>query len=385
MERLHVFVDEYGDSHLDVSKPGVSSTYIVVALCVRDRALKHVMVQAEEIRKTFFQSGEMKSSSIGAKQGRRLHVMRALSKLDVFIIAYCARKTELDSCSGLSFKKSFVKFFASALYERVTRCGDDIHIVHDEHGSEQFQEELKAYLERKYARDLFSSTKFISKKSEENVLIQAADLFAGSLARIYDPIKSVQDNGELRAALGNSVSVTLWPSGKEVTSLPIGEHAREDDEVIRRYCVKRAQSYLEAYGQKDSDRDEMSRVIFLDALLAHHTLGEPGSFLSTRTLKREISSHLGEPVSDHRFRSVIVAKLRDADVIISSCAKGYRIPSSSEDLREFSAFSNSIIPPMVARLARARKGIREATLGRIDILADAELIELQKIADAVVY
>ena len=39
MQRLHVFVDEYGDAHLDVSKPGVSSTYIVAALCVRESAL----------------------------------------------------------------------------------------------------------------------------------------------------------------------------------------------------------------------------------------------------------------------------------------------------------------------------------------------------------
>lgn len=386
MERLHVFVDEYGDPHLDIGKPGVSSTYIVAALCVRERELERTTAQAEEIRKKFFQSGEMKSSSIGAKQGRRLHVVRALSKLDAFVIAYCARKTELSASSGLAFKKSFIKYFASALYERVTRCGDDIHVIYDQHGGEQFQTELKAYLDKRYTqpRDLFSLTKFVPKKSEESVLIQAADIFAGSLARIYDAQKSVQDDGEMKAALGNSVSITLWPSGEEVTSLPISEYTSEDDEVIRRYCVNRAQGYVDAVGQ-DTDRDEISRVVFLDALLAHHTIGEPGSFLSTTVLKREISSRMGEPVGDHRFRSVIVAKLRDADVIISSCAKGYRIPSSSKDLREFADFSNSIIPPMVSRLARARKGIKEATLGRVDILADAELSELRRIADVSEY
>lgn len=382
MERLHVFVDEFGDPHLDISKPGVSATYIVAALCVRDRALQKVQADAESIRKRLFQSGEMKSSLIGDRDGRRLHVLRELGKLDTFVVAFCARKSEIDTDTGLAFKKSFIKFFASSLYDRITRCGDDLQIIMDEHGNEHFQAELKSYLEKKHGHDLFSSARFQFDDSRRSVLLQMADVYAGSLARIHDEKKVSDRVNELSSELRNKVSITLWPQGREESVLPVEECCDEDDERIRRYCVKRAEAYLERAGRTQDDRDEMARVIFLDALLAHHTIGSEGDFLSTSLLKREISARIGEPISDHKFRSAVVAKLRDADVVISSCSKGYRLPSTAKDVRDFAAFSNSLVPPMVQRLDRARKGIREATLGRVDILGSAELNQLRDIVES---
>lgn len=381
MERLHVFVDEFGDPHLDVGKPGVSATYIVTALCVRDRSLATVVEQVERIRRKNFQTGEMKSSSVAANDGRRLQIIRDLAKVDAFVIAFCARKRQVRRDTGLEFKKSFIKFFAGALYERVTRCADDVHVTMDAHGSLQFREELKAYLDRRFRYDLFSNPKFQPDDSMRNVLLQAADFFAGTLARVYDETKVSERSEEFRSLLRDRVSVTLWPKGSEEGHLPVTEHASEDDESIRRYCVRRAEEYLSTAARQREDRDELARAIFLDALLANHSLGEAGAYLSTQSLKREISLQLGEQVSDHRFRSVVVAKLRDAGVIISSCSKGYRIPSSVADMREFASFSNSIIPPMVARLGRARSGIREATLGRVDILDGGALGQLKGIVE----
>lgn len=124
-------------------------------------------------------------------------------------------------------------------------------------------------------------------------------------------------------------------------------------------------------------------MIFLDALVAHHTLDASGEYLSTKALKREISSQLGESITDHRFRSAVVAKLRDADVIISSCNRGYRLPTCVDDVVEFASFANSLIPPMVVRIGRARRGIREATFGRVDMLADPKLIQLKTIAESI--
>lgn len=382
MERLHVFVDEFGDPHLDASKPGVSATYIVAALCVRDRALSTVVDQVEKIRRKHFQTGEMKSSAVAMNDGRRIQILRELTKLDAFVIAFCARKRQLRRDTGLEFKKSFIKFYAGVLLDRVTRCAGDVHVTMDAHGSIQFRGELKSYLDRRFRYDLFSSPEFQTADSKENLLLQTADFFAGTLARVYDEEKVSPRSEEFKEALRDRVSVTVWPKGGEEGHVPVAEYASEDDEGIRRYCVQRATEYLEAAERQNEDRDELARAVFLDALLANHSLGESGAFLSTQSLKREISIKLGEQVSDHRFRSVVVAKLRDAGVIISSCSKGYRIPSSVSDMREFASFSNSIIPPMVARLGRARTGIREATLGRVDILEGGALGQLKSIVES---
>lgn len=385
MERLHVFVDEYGDPSLDVSKDGVSSTYIVAAFCVRSGVFEQVLSEAEVIREKYFQTGEMKSSLIGSNDPRRLKVVRALSKLDGFVIAFCARKARVDKDTGLSFKKSFIKFFANALYKRVTRCSDNVTVLADAHGGQDFHAEMLRYLDRKYLKsDLFSTPPtFGFEDSKLNVLLQVADVFAGSLARLYDDKKASDHDGELREVLGSCTSITFWPDGREQGSVPATEHISEDDERVRSYCLRRAEDYLDRSERLQDDRDEVARDIFLDALVAHHTLDVSGEYLSTKVLKREISSRLRESISDHRFRSGVVAKLRDADVIISSCIKGYRLPTCVDDVVEFASFANSLIPPMVARIGKARRGIRDATLGRVDMLGDPRLAELRTIAESV--
>jgi len=381
MERLHVFVDEFGDPHLDTSKDGVSSTYIVAAVCVRDRALTNTTAAAEAIRSKHFQQGEMKSSGVGPNDGRRLQIIRDLAKVDCFVIAFCAQKKNLNRNTGLEFKKSFIKFFASSLYKRISRCADSLQVLIDEHGSEVFQDELRKYLLTKLSGDMFSDPTFEFSNSKDHPLLQAADFFAGSLARVYDDKKQSDRYAEIKSALASKVSVALWPSGREEGCIPSSEFFNEDDENVRRYCIRRAEEYLDGARNDTDDRDEIARVVFLDSLIAHHTTSEPGEFLSTVQLKKEISSRLGEPISDHRFRSAVVAKLRDADVVISSCSRGYRLPSSIGDILEFATFASSIASPIVLRVSRARRGIREATLGRVDMLEGPQLASLRSMAE----
>lgn len=382
MDRLHVFVDEYGDTHLDVAKEGVSSVYIVAAVCVRAIDLANARSVAESIRKRHFQTGEMKSSSIADNDGRRLHLLRDLSKLPAFVVAYCARKAEIDSQTGLAYKKSFIKFFAKRLYDRVLLCADEFDIVIDEHGTPEFQVELKTHFASRYRTDLFARTDFSFSDSKHETLLQVADVYAGSLARIYDAKKLSERAEELRTVLRDSVAITAWPRSREETFPPLSEHINGSDERIRRYCLKRAEAQLQTIGISTDDPEDRARATFLDTLITHHTWGDPGTFLSTHMLKREIAATLGEPISDHRFRSGIVAKLRDAGVIISSCSKGYRLPSTASDMREFASFANSLIPPMVARIEKARKGIREATQGDVDILDSPNLGQLKSIVES---
>jgi len=382
MDRLHVFVDEYGDTHLDVAKEGVSSVYIVAAVCIRAIDLANARSAAESIRKRHFQTGEMKSSSIADNDGRRLRLLRDLSKLPGFVVAYCARKREISPQTGLAYKKSFIKFFAKRLYDRVILCADEFNIVIDEHGTPDFQTELKTHFDNSYRSDLFAKTDFSFCDSEHDSLLQVADVFAGSLARIYDAKKLSTRAEEIKMVLRENVATTAWPRSREETFLPLSEHTSESDERIRRYCLKRAEVQLQAMDRSTDDPDGRARATFLDTLITHHTWGDPGTFLSTHMLKREIAATLGEPISDHRFRSGIVAKLRDAGVIISSCSKGYRLPSTASDVREFANFANSLIPPMVARIEKARKGIREATQGDVDILDNPNLGQLKAIVES---
>jgi hypothetical protein len=60
-------------------------------------------------------------------------------------------------------------------------------IFADEQGSEEFQRSFVNYIRERHMTDLFWASDFTTCKSSENVLVQIADVIAGSLARKIDP------------------------------------------------------------------------------------------------------------------------------------------------------------------------------------------------------
>ena len=74
--------------------------------------------------------------------------------------------------------------------------------------------------------------------------------------------------------------------------------------------------------------------------------------------------------SNEGFWHQVIQPLRDAGVLIVSKRTGYKLPISSDDLREFVIEVDHRVTPQVKRLQIMRDKVRTATLGRIDILSD---------------
>ncbi|QQP94444.1 DUF3800 domain-containing protein [Lysobacter enzymogenes] len=381
MNSLNIFVDEYGDPSLEVNKDGVSGVYIICAVCLLSEQLDAAKDLAEKCRLDFFQAGEMKSSSIGPNDGRRLALLNRLSKMEFFVIAFCANKAQASKASGLKFKKTFLKFFARKMYERIFRYTSNLNVVLDKHGGAGFQREFGAYLEKRFPVDLFGRADFSFSDSKGDVLLQVADIYAGSLARIYDVKKVSPRCDELRSSLKERVSLTMWPEGTEPLIANVYDNGGSD-ELIRRFCVSAVESYIAMNSQQPYDVDNEARLVFLQTLLSAHAWGGESEYISTGALRREISRCLGSPISEHKFRSSVVAKLRDSDVVIASCSKGYKIPSCYEDIRDYAQFANTILPPMVSRVERASRNVREATMGKVNVLEEPGLSALKKLVEA---
>ncbi|WP_082607305.1 DUF3800 domain-containing protein [Lysobacter sp. Root983] len=382
MRSLNVFVDEYGDPSLDVDKEGVSGVYILCAVCISAENLDAARQLAEKARQNFFQSGEMKSSSLGTNDSRRISLLNKLSKLDAFVIGYCAQKGRAKKESGLQFKKTFIKFFARKMYERLHRYSSDLIILADKHGSPDFQNEFRSYLSERFPTDLFGRASFDFLDSRDEVLLQVADVFAGSLARVYDEKKISDRADEIRTSMQTRVSLTVWPEGQELLQGEQLDSDDDSDQIIRRFCVAAVERYLVKQSLHDSDLEHLARQVFLETLLSNHAWGADGGYVPTKVLRREIGRCLGVTMSEHKFRSSVVAKLRDADVVIASCSRGYKIPSCYADIRDYALFANTILPPMISRVERAARSVREATMGRIDVLEEPGLAELKNLVRA---
>lgn len=100
----------------------------------------------------------------------------------------------------------------------------------------------------------------------------------------------------------------------------------------------------------------------------------------------DIASHLTNRgflgLSDQKIRSSGIAKLRDADVIIASAPKGYKIPRSRADINDFLELASSQILPLLDRIKKARDVFRLSSVGDYDILESDEFSEIRKLLAA---
>lgn len=80
------FIDECGNFGFDFEKEGVSPHYIVCAVITDNRNIPELEQKISAIREIYFESKEMKSSSIGSNHQRRAKVIAELLLLDFQLI-----------------------------------------------------------------------------------------------------------------------------------------------------------------------------------------------------------------------------------------------------------------------------------------------------------
>ena len=86
-KQMHAFVDEFGAFGFDFANTGCSSHFIISAIIVNEQDLDVVSRGVENIRRIYFQQGEMKSSKIGRNHKRRITILNELKKLPFHIFA----------------------------------------------------------------------------------------------------------------------------------------------------------------------------------------------------------------------------------------------------------------------------------------------------------
>lgn len=340
--------------------------------------LQSVISAAGSVRRRYFQTGEMKSSRIGSNIHRRCIVLRALSDLDFHVVAFCVPKRNLNPSAAFQFGKVFLKYTAMRLCMHLPRTLE-IFVTFDSKGRAKFKKEFKNYLDRQFPQeDLFRSLYFGSEDSKDCILVQIADIFAGSIGKHYE-LHTDKRDPELRSLLSKKTTVWEWPSNRDWGSASTLQGESEFDSAVRREASRRAWAFLEAHG---SDTDDVQlRCIFLKWLIDHSIEGDQEYMLSDELLNR-FEQELGVSIDSQALRNRVVGPLRDADILIASSSKGYRLPVAVRDIEHYVDICSSQIPPALARLRRAREIIRSGTSGQLDILAGSQREELRAAVDA---
>lgn len=78
----HIYVDEYGDSNLDVKIKGTTDVYILTAVLIDGTIIPEELTKVRNIIKKYFPNGELKSSSIGKSIDKRIKIFTELNSIN---------------------------------------------------------------------------------------------------------------------------------------------------------------------------------------------------------------------------------------------------------------------------------------------------------------
>lgn len=374
--KTYAFIDESGNSNLDTSKNGVSKYFIIAAIIVSESNLDKLVKEVESLRDIYFQSGEMKSSGVANNKSRRAKILMALGRLNFKFYALCLNKERVYKDSGLQYKQSFIKHVNGKLYNSLYRTYSDLHIIADEHGSDEFKKGFKSYIEKNHKPDLFYKSKFDFVDSKEFTLVQLSDFIAGTLAKIYEKNTSDELSEAYREFLSTrkALSITEWPTQYQ-TYHPKDDTSEEFSKLIHEFALSRAEAYIED-NEKSQELDIQMQVAFLRHLVFQSRILKKEDYISTDQIKTFLKDSGFAAVSTHAVRLKIVGPLRDSKVIVTSSNKGYKIPCSFKDMEDFVERVQSIVVPLLSRLSKARQSLKAVSGDEVDILKGPNYSEL---------
>lgn len=380
MSKKYAFIDEFGAFGFDFDNPGCSSHFIVVAIVVDDKDLETVSNGIEIIRRKNFQTGEIKSSKIGKKHSRRIAVLNELKQLPFHIFSIICDKRKIYENSGLRYKQPFYKFINNIVHQELRINYSNLVITADEVGGNDYLSSFAEYVRSKeIPLDLFDSSLFKFENSKHSIIIQLADLVAGSLAYNYDIHKTAESDGHnYKSLLENKIlRIGYFPETFDTFNVNQKGVNPDYNPQIADICYRKAKFFIEA--NKDSDDLEIKQQIaILNYLLFRFMNKSPRKYIPTNELINQLM-YLGyDKLSLQTFRNKIIAKLRDKEVIISSSIGGYKIPSTEKELYDFVNHGKSIIMPMMSRLKTCNDVIKMGTNGSINLFERAEYHSLAK-------
>lgn len=101
MGRTFAFVDESGNHDLDTSKSGSSGFFVICSIIITEKNLSGAYERAEALRLQHFQTGEIKSSKLKAKDSdRRRKILLDLSELPLKLYFTVVDKSRVHKDGG---------------------------------------------------------------------------------------------------------------------------------------------------------------------------------------------------------------------------------------------------------------------------------------------
>lgn len=383
MERVFAFTDESGAFGWQLDNPSVSTHFIIGAIIVRESAVDSVREKVAEVKRQHFQTGEMKSSSVGKNHQRRRRIIADLLPIDFQVFAVVLDKSKVLEWQGLQYKKSFYKFVNNIVHKELKRAFPELTIVADEIGGSDYMQSFAKYVsERQDIPNLLQEASFRFQNSKDDVLIQLADFISGSIAFDYDEHRGDTSQNYRRMLSKKIIQIMLYPRTIETYTVNSSALAAEYEQDIAEICMHQALIFISQH-EDDEDEEHRAQVYVLKYLLFRFMNNDQRKYIPTHELLQNLRISIAPKLSTQAFRTRIIGKMRDEGVIIASSSPkgGYKIPATRTELFDFINHGTTIILPMLHRLKKCRDTIKLGTANGVDLFERTEYASLKKYFD----
>lgn len=262
------------------------------------------------------------------------------------------------------------KLIFPLIERKLTKHNPDYLIITPK--SEGFQESFAHFLESKRSFNLFEQSPNRIAVIEKSPLFELNKKIASYFSQNFD-------KSNWKTILKMCYAVYQWPESFQPFAYE-QEDFPDFEPLIAQLSLQLAYDFNHRKSASDVP-SEKDQVACLQYLIFYFKYIHPNKYISTFELMGHLKNFKGKPISEHYFRSKVIAKLRDAGVLIASSHKGYKLPASQKDLLDFIEHSNTYIEPMISRVLACRNEILVATEGKVDLLADNKFAYLAKIAE----
>ncbi len=210
-----VFLDDSGDPGFKVAKGSTPCFVIALVIFDDDLEAEKCAVAIKELRRTLGLSDNYEFRFNGSNRDIRLAFLRCAARLEFRVRAIVMDKARIYGAELRSSKDSFYRYAIKMVLQHNFGKIRNARLRLDGHGDREFRRELRSYLSRE-VRSRAGDPPVIAKlkmvDSKRDVLIQLADMVAGTLRRDAEGLKG--DAGEYMAAIRRRCE-DVWRFGRQ--------------------------------------------------------------------------------------------------------------------------------------------------------------------------
>lgn len=179
-----VFIDESGDSGFAIDK-GSSRIFVIVCVVFTDELeAEKTAVAIKELKRNLGFSDKTEFKFNGSKKHIRNEFLRTIKRFDFVVRAIVVDKDKIRSPLLKEDKSSFYSYFIKLILSHTKGTITNARVRIDGSGDRIFRRNFLTYLRKQLngkERKVMQNVKLVDSKT--NVLIQMADMIAGTIRR----------------------------------------------------------------------------------------------------------------------------------------------------------------------------------------------------------